>query len=119
MQAARPEPRDPLTEDERSELERLRREVMKVRMEGDILKKAKAFSASDPQAACARNLLVQRFTASAPNRIWTAAITALPTAEGWLYLAVILDLYSRRVIGWATRVNAISGCCSRWERAAA
>jgi transposase len=49
MQAARPEPRDPLTEDERSELERLRREVMKVRMERDILKKATAFFAKQSE----------------------------------------------------------------------
>jgi len=49
MQAARPEPREPLTEDERSELQRLRREVMKVRMERDILKKATAFFAKQSE----------------------------------------------------------------------
>jgi putative transposase len=39
--------------------------------------------------------------ASAPNRIWAGDVTAIPTRAGWVYLAVILDLYSRRVIGWA------------------
>ena len=41
------------------------------------------------------------FTAPAPNRVWVSDITAILTAEGWLYLAVILDLYSRRVVGWS------------------
>jgi transposase InsO family protein len=46
--------------------------------------------------------LVQRdFTARAPNRVWVGDVTAVPTREGWLYLAVLLDLYSRAVVGWA------------------
>ena len=45
---------------------------------------------------------VQRvFTAPAPNRLWAGDLTAIATRAGWLYLAVLLDLYSRRVIGWA------------------
>jgi transposase InsO family protein len=56
-----------------------------------------------PTKAPAPNLLKQRFDAAAPNRIWTADITALPTGEGWVYLAVLLDLYSRRIVGWAVR----------------
>jgi transposase InsO family protein len=47
------------------------------------------------------NLLARNFTASAPNRAWAGDVTYLPTCEGWLYLAVLLDLYSRRVVGWA------------------
>jgi putative transposase len=43
----------------------------------------------------------RRFVASAPNRVWTADITAIPTAAGFLYLAVVLDVYSRRIVGWA------------------
>jgi len=53
---------------------------------------------SDPVAP---NLLQRDFTASAPNRKWLTDITAVWTAEGWLYLAVVLDVYSRLVIGWA------------------
>jgi putative transposase len=49
----------------------------------------------------APNLLDQDFTASHPNEKWTGDITAVWTYEGWLYLAVVLDLFSRRVIGWA------------------
>jgi transposase InsO family protein len=43
------------------------------------------------------------FTAKSPNRVWVSDITGIPTAEGWLYLATVLDLYSRRVVGWSMR----------------
>jgi putative transposase len=46
------------------------------------------------------NHLAQNFEASSPNAKWTADITYVPTKEGWLYLAVVLDLFSRRVVGW-------------------
>jgi transposase InsO family protein len=49
----------------------------------------------------APNLLDRQFEADAPNRKWVADITYVPTAQGWLYLAVVLDLFSRRVIGWS------------------
>jgi transposase InsO family protein len=49
----------------------------------------------------APNRLRQVFVAPAPNRIWAGDLTAIATRAGWVYLAVILDLYSRRVIGWA------------------
>jgi transposase InsO family protein len=52
-------------------------------------------------APIAPNLLDQDFQAEAPDRIWLADITYIPTAAGWLYLAVVLDLYSRRIVGWA------------------
>ena len=49
----------------------------------------------------APNLLDRKFTVETPNRVWAADVTYLPTLEGWLYLAVLLDLHSRRVVGWA------------------
>jgi transposase InsO family protein len=49
----------------------------------------------------APNLLQRDFTADAPNEVWVGDITYLDTREGWLYLAVLIDLYSRRVVGWA------------------
>ena len=53
--------------------------------------------------AVAPNLLAQCFEAPGPNRIWLPDITYIPTAEGWLYLAAILDLATRKVVGWAMR----------------
>jgi len=49
----------------------------------------------------APNLLKRDFTATRPNEKWLADISYIPTYEGWLYLAVLLDLYARRVVGWA------------------
>lgn len=53
---------------------------------------------ADPVAP---NVLKRDFAATRPNEKWVADITYIPTEEGWLYLAVTLDLYSRRVVGWA------------------
>jgi len=47
------------------------------------------------------NVLSRRFTVALPNRVWAADFTFVRTAQGWLYLAVVLDLASRRVVGWA------------------
>ncbi len=49
----------------------------------------------------APNLLARNFTATAPNAVWVTDVTFIWTLQGWLYLAAILDLYSRRVVGWA------------------
>lgn len=49
----------------------------------------------------APNLLARNFTVPAPNQVLAGDITYIPTTDGWLYLAVLLDLYSRRVVGWA------------------
>lgn len=64
-------------------------------------RKFKATTNSKHHLPVAPNLLQQDFTAVAPNRKWVGDITYLWTDEGWLYLAVIIDLYSRRVVGWA------------------
>ena len=49
----------------------------------------------------ADNLLQRDFAAAAPNRKWLADITYVPTGEGWLYLAAVLDTFSRRIVGWS------------------
>src|SRR3979411_526864 len=49
----------------------------------------------------APNLLERNFTAAAPNRIGLADITYVETDQGWLYLATVMDLYSRKIVGWA------------------
>ncbi|GHO68252.1 hypothetical protein KSC_071440 [Ktedonobacter sp. SOSP1-52] len=56
---------------------------------------------SDPEARVAPNLLQRDFSAEQPNTKWVADTTSIWTAEGWLYLAVVLDLFSRMVVGWS------------------
>jgi putative transposase len=58
--------------------------------------------------AATPNLLARDFAADALNQVWVGDITFIPTQEGWLHLAVLLDLYSRRVVGWA-----MSNCQNR------
>jgi putative transposase len=60
----------------------------------------------DASHPVAPNLLNREFTATEPNQKWATDITYIPTTQGWLYLAVILDLYSRAVVGWS-----MSACC--------
>lgn len=63
--------------------------------------KYKATTDSAHNLNVAPNLLDQDFGATGPNQKWAGDITYIWTREGWLYLAVVIDLYSRRVIGWA------------------
>lgn len=56
---------------------------------------------SNHRLPVAPNVLERRFEVAAPNQVWVTDVTYIPTAEGWLYLAAMLDLFSRRVIGWA------------------
>jgi putative transposase len=56
-----------------------------------------------PEHAIAPNVLDREFTASAPNQRWVADFTYVDTSEGWLYVSVVLDLFSRRVVGWAMK----------------
>lgn len=75
-----------------------------MRIEGiraKTVKKWRATTQSNHQMPVASNTLNRQFTIEAPNRVWAGDITYVWTTEGWLYLAVVLDLYSRAVIGWA------------------
>lgn len=64
-------------------------------------RKYKATTQSKHDLPVAPNRLEQDFTAPAPNRVWVSDITYIWTAEGWLYLAAVLDLHARSVVGWA------------------
>jgi len=55
----------------------------------------------DPSHPVADNLLKQDFTADGPNERWASDITYISTHQGWLFLAVVMDLYSRRIVGWS------------------
>jgi len=63
----------------------------------------KATTDSKHSLPVAPNLLNRNFTPSAPNQVWTADLTYIWTAEGWLYLAVVLDLFNREVVGWSLK----------------
>ena len=70
----------------------------------------------------APNHLNRNFTAPTPNTVWTGDVTYIPTDEGWLYLAVVIDLFSRRIVGWSMKttidrtlvVDALEMAC--WQR---
>lgn len=64
-------------------------------------RKFKATTNSKHSLPVAENLLQQDFTAQQPNQVWVGDITYIDTDEGWLYLAVVLDLCSRKVVGWS------------------
>ena len=61
----------------------------------------------DPSHPVAANLIEQDFTAKGPNQRWASDITYISTHRGWLYLAVVMDLYSRKIVGWSMsrRIN--------------
>lgn len=65
----------------------------------------------DANLAVAPNILAREFTTSAPNQAWATDITYVRTWEGWLYLAVVIDLFSRRVVGWATADHLRTELC--------
>lgn len=64
------------------------------------------------------NLLKRNFSVEAPNRVWVSDLTYLRTAQGWLYLCVFLDLFSRRIVGWSMSDNMeASNTCRALEMA--
>lgn len=60
------------------------------------------------RSAIADNVLDRQFQAEAPNQKWVADFTYIWTAEGWLYVAAVLDLYSRRIVGWSMQASMTS-----------
>jgi len=81
--------------------ETVRRVMRDIGLFSRIKRKFVVTTNSDHPLAIAENLLNRDFTAPAPNRKWVADITYIPTKQGWLYLAVVLDLFSRRIVGWS------------------
>lgn len=73
--------------------------MKKAGIKAKIKKRFKVTTKVNPKAKVAPNLLKQDFTADAPNQRWVADFTYVATGEGWLYVAVVLDLFSRRVVG--------------------
>lgn len=80
---------------------RVRRLMRKNGLQAQGPRRFKVTTDSDHAEPVAPDLLKQDFTARLPNRVWVGDITYVWTAEGWGYLSVLLDLHSRRVVGWA------------------
>ena len=82
-----------------------RKRVARLMREGGLRslarKKFKATTGSKHKYPVAENVLNRRFEQEAPNRVWLADITFVWTREGWLYLAALMDLFSRMIVGWA------------------
>lgn len=68
---------------------------------GASRRKGTRTTTSNPDDGAAPDLVERHFSASEPNRLWVADITYVPTWTGFLYLAVVIDVFSRRVVGWA------------------
>lgn len=75
--------------------------MRKANIRSKIVRKYKATTDSRHSFPVAPNLLDQNFDVSIPNKVWAADITYISTDEGWLYLATLMDLYSRRIVGWS------------------
>ena len=80
---------------------RVARLMRKDGLRAKIIRKFKATTNSKHNLPVAENLLNRDFSPDAPNRAWVADITYIWTNEGWLYLAIVIDLFSRAVVGWS------------------
>jgi len=87
---------------------RIARLMAKAGIVGRIRRRFRITSVKDPKARYAPDQLRRSFVAARPHQIWMSDITFIWTTEGWLYLAVVMDLYSRLIVGWATgdRIDA-------------
>jgi len=75
--------------------------MRKAGLKGCPKRSFKVTTQRDPSHSVADNLLKQDFTAEGPNERWSSDITYISTHQGWLYLAVVMDLFSRRIVGWS------------------
>jgi len=76
-------------------------------------KRFKVTTDSDHNEAISANKLDRQFVVTEPNKVWTTDITYVWTLEGWLYIAVVIDLFSRQVIGWAIEDHMRTTLCIR------
>jgi putative transposase len=83
-----------------------RKRVARLMREGDLVgchrrKRSFSITKQDPNAGVAPNRVDRQFVATRPNPLWVADVTYVPTVQGWLYLACVTDVFSRRIIGWS------------------
>jgi transposase InsO family protein len=89
------------SQDETCSRNRVARLMRTIGLQAKMKKRYKLTTQTNPKAKAAPNLLQQNFTAEMPNQRWVTDITYIATAEGWLYVAAVLDLFSRRIVGLA------------------
>lgn len=82
-------------------LARVKRLMRQAGLRAKAKRKFKATTDSNHAHPIAENLLDQQFQAARPNQVWLSDLTYIRTQEGWLYLAAVLDLYTREIVGWA------------------
>lgn len=80
---------------------RIARLMESVGLSCKIKRKFKVTTDSNHKLYIAPNLLQRQFHVTSPNRVWAGDITYIPTRNGWLYLATVMDLYSRKIVGWS------------------
>jgi putative transposase len=90
---------------------RVARLMREMGLQGVTPRKFRVTTDSNHAHPIAENLIARDFTASRPNEKWVTDITYIWTAEGWLYLAIVMDLYSRRIVGWAAADHMKTDLC--------
>ena len=90
---------------------RVARLMREMGLQGVSPRKFRVTTDSGHEHPIAENVLARNFEASGPDEKWTTDITYVWTGEGWLYLAVVMDLYSRRVVGWSTADHLETSLC--------
>jgi len=99
----------------RDRVARLRREIG---LQTRRRKRFKVTTFSRYTPGIAPNLLARQFSMDHPNKAWVGDVTFIPTREGWLYLATLIDLYSRKVVGWSmSDRNNVALACSALDMA--
>lgn len=83
--------------------ERVRKLMQLHSIKARAKRKYKATTDSNHSLPIAPNLLNRQFAVNQPNRVWTSDITYIATDEGWLYLTVVIDLFSRQIVGWSMK----------------
>jgi len=90
---------------------KVRRLMAQLGLEVRYPKRFKVTTDSNHNDAISPNLLNRQFDVAAPNKVWTTDITYVWTLEGWLYVALVIDLFSRQVVGWAIDDHMRTSLC--------
>ena len=91
--------------------DKVRRLMKQLGLEVHYPKRFKVTTDSDHHETISPNTLNRQFEVGSPNTVWTTDITYIWTLEGWLYLAVVIDLFSRQVVGWAITDHIRASLC--------